>query len=92
MRALLRLRVPQLSHYVRGASRYVYIILLIFVVLYLLDYSFALGIFFTLHVYLDQVIMNPKKEYDMLKSQMADSKASYLKHSSNHMPQVNVLF
>jgi hypothetical protein len=36
--------------------------------------------------------MNPKKEYDMLKSQIADSKASYLKHSSNHTPQVNVLF
>jgi hypothetical protein len=34
--------------------------------------------------------MNPKKEYDMLKSQIADSKASYLKHSSNHTPQVNV--
>jgi len=34
--------------------------------------------------------MNPKKEYDMLKSQIADSRASYLKNSSNHMPQVKV--
>ncbi|GJM85547.1 hypothetical protein PR202_ga02008 [Eleusine coracana subsp. coracana] len=35
-----------------------------------------------------QVIMNPKKEYDVLKSQIAESKASYLKHSSTHMPQI----
>ena len=52
--------------------------------------SFALKWHYTCLV--DQVIMNPKKEYDMLKSQIADSKASYLKHSSNHTPQVNVLF
>ncbi|KAL6633964.1 hypothetical protein ACP70R_026635 [Stipagrostis hirtigluma subsp. patula] len=35
-----------------------------------------------------QVIMNPKKEYDMLKSQITESRASYLKHSSNHIPQI----
>ncbi|CAL4886650.1 unnamed protein product [Urochloa decumbens] len=35
-----------------------------------------------------KVIMNPKKEYDMLKSQIADSRASYLKHSGNQMPQI----
>nr|CAB3447260.1 unnamed protein product [Digitaria exilis] len=35
-----------------------------------------------------KVIMNPKKEYDMLKSQIADSRASYLDNSSNHLPQI----
>ncbi|AQK72675.1 Protein ECERIFERUM 1 [Zea mays] len=37
-----------------------------------------------------QVVMNPNKEYDMLKSQIADSKASYLERRSDnhHTPQV----
>jgi hypothetical protein len=38
----------------------------------------------------EQVVMNPNKEYDMLKSQIADSKASYLERRSDnhHTPQV----
>jgi hypothetical protein len=38
----------------------------------------------------EQVVMNPNKEYDMLKSQVADSKASYWERRSDnyHTPQV----
>lgn len=38
----------------------------------------------------EQVVMNPNKEYDMLKSQIADSKASYWERRSDnhHTPQV----
>jgi hypothetical protein len=38
-----------------------------------------------------QVIIKQKKEYDMLKSQMPENKASYLKCSSNDITKVKVM-
>jgi aldehyde decarbonylase len=76
----------------RGVQVYVYAILHIFVALSCIYFVTVFHWKWHYTCLVDQVIMNPKKEYDMLKSQIADSKASYLKHSSNHTPQVNVLF
>lgn len=52
----------------------------------------SLSIFQTFHQRnFVQVIVNQKKEYDMLKLRVPDSRAVYLKFSSDEIPQVQFM-